>query len=88
MRTREQDSRERESRMITKTTGSKRVYACELHARLVANTDALFANEIDHDRHALVNGRIWREIESSGLQVAVSALIRGDRDDFDQEVAS
>ena len=74
--------------MKTKALGSKRVRACELHARLVANTDALFGNEIDHDRHTFLNGRIWREIESSGLQLAVSALIRGDGNEFDQEVAS
>ena len=67
---------------------SRRVYACELHARLIANTDVLYADEINHEQHGTINGRIWREIEANGLVLAVSALLRGDDADFEQAVAS
>ena len=77
--------------MNTKTLGaqdSKRVRACALHAKLIANTDALYADEIDHEEHGRINGGIWREIESGGLQRAVSALLRGDQDDFEEALQS
>lgn len=49
-----------------------------LHTTLVADTEALFADEIDHDEHTRRNRATWDAVERSGMKELVSAFLRGD----------
>jgi hypothetical protein len=52
--------------------------AVALVAVLKADTEALFADEIDHDEHSRRNRVTWDTIQGSGMQDLVLAMLRGD----------